>query len=244
MRFLGLVPNDEVARLQAAADLFVLSSVLEATPTVALEALASRDAGGLAPTTPAGVELAGIFGDDVTVVPKQDPQALAAGHRSPALSAAPADATRQTAGRSAERFRLPGVADRYLALYQRGPRRVRAIDNAGHRRRGRQPLPQRVRLRALRVPAQRQGDRGPGAGGGRRSAAACSTPAAAAAAPRSPWPRRRRFAVGLDLDARFRDSGTRLAREKGIGNAGFAPGRRHSAALPRTGASTWSSATP
>lgn len=29
------------------------------------------------------------------------------------------------------------------------------------------------------------------------------------------------FAVGLDLDARFRDSGTRLAREKAIGNAGF-----------------------
>jgi ubiquinone/menaquinone biosynthesis C-methylase UbiE len=29
------------------------------------------------------------------------------------------------------------------------------------------------------------------------------------------------FAVGLDLEARFRDSGTRLAREKAIGNAGF-----------------------
>lgn len=29
------------------------------------------------------------------------------------------------------------------------------------------------------------------------------------------------FAVGLDLDARFLDSGTRLAREKAIGNAGF-----------------------
>jgi ubiquinone/menaquinone biosynthesis C-methylase UbiE len=29
------------------------------------------------------------------------------------------------------------------------------------------------------------------------------------------------FAVGLDLDARFADAGTRLAREKGIGNAGF-----------------------
>jgi SAM-dependent methyltransferase len=29
------------------------------------------------------------------------------------------------------------------------------------------------------------------------------------------------FAVGLDLDARFRDAGTTLALEKGIGNAGF-----------------------
>ncbi len=41
VQFLGLVPNEEVALLQGAADLFVLSSALEATPTVALEALAS-----------------------------------------------------------------------------------------------------------------------------------------------------------------------------------------------------------
>jgi ubiquinone/menaquinone biosynthesis C-methylase UbiE len=32
------------------------------------------------------------------------------------------------------------------------------------------------------------------------------------------------LAVGLDLEARFRDSGTRLGREKGIGNAGFVQG--------------------
>ncbi len=32
------------------------------------------------------------------------------------------------------------------------------------------------------------------------------------------------FAVGLDLDARFRDSGTRLMRERGIANAGFVQG--------------------
>src|SRR5262249_9906395 len=38
VRFAGLLPNQEVAALQGAADLFVLSSVLEATPTVALEA--------------------------------------------------------------------------------------------------------------------------------------------------------------------------------------------------------------
>jgi SAM-dependent methyltransferase len=33
-----------------------------------------------------------------------------------------------------------------------------------------------------------------------------------------------RFAVGLDLDARFRDAGTRLAAEKAIANAGFVQG--------------------
>jgi len=32
------------------------------------------------------------------------------------------------------------------------------------------------------------------------------------------------FSVGLDLDARFQGSGTRLAREKGIANAGFVQG--------------------
>jgi SAM-dependent methyltransferase len=32
------------------------------------------------------------------------------------------------------------------------------------------------------------------------------------------------FAVGLDLDARFRDSGTRLAGERGVGNAVFVQG--------------------
>ena len=32
------------------------------------------------------------------------------------------------------------------------------------------------------------------------------------------------FAVGLDLDARFLDSGTRLVREKGVGNAAFVQG--------------------
>src|SRR6185295_17629695 len=77
VRFLGLVPNDEVAALQGGADLFVLSSVLEATPTVALEALACGTP-VVSTDNPGGLELAGIFGDDVAVVPKQDPAALAA----------------------------------------------------------------------------------------------------------------------------------------------------------------------
>jgi len=115
VRFLGLVPNHELARLQAAADLFVLSSVLEATPTVALEALASGTP-VVSTDNPGGLELAGFFGDDVTVVPKKDPQALAQ-----AILAALSQPRRtrpQTALCLAERFRLPGVTDRYLALYQ------------------------------------------------------------------------------------------------------------------------------
>ncbi len=76
VRFLGLVPNEQVAELQGAADLFVLSSVLEATPTVALEALASGTP-VVSTDNPGGLELGALFGDDVSVVPQRDPAVLA-----------------------------------------------------------------------------------------------------------------------------------------------------------------------
>jgi glycosyltransferase involved in cell wall biosynthesis len=114
VRFLGLVPNQEVAALQGAADLFVLSSVLEATPTVALEALASGTP-VVSTDNPGGVELRGLFGGEVTVVPKRDPGALAAAMAS--FLAAPRRVGREAARLVEERFRLPGVADRYLELY-------------------------------------------------------------------------------------------------------------------------------
>jgi len=115
VRFLGLVPNQEVARLQAGADLFVLSSVLEATPTVALEALASGTP-VISTDNPGGLELASIFGEDVSVVPRQDPEALARAVLS--ALARPRRTLPQTASRLSEGFRLAGVADRYLALYR------------------------------------------------------------------------------------------------------------------------------
>jgi glycosyltransferase involved in cell wall biosynthesis len=115
VRLLGLVPNEEVARLQAAADLFVLSSVLEATPTVVLEALASGTP-VVSTDNPGGLELHGVFGDDVTVVPCRQPEALAAAVL--AFLEAPRRTTAATAARVAERFRLDGVVDRYLALYE------------------------------------------------------------------------------------------------------------------------------
>jgi glycosyltransferase involved in cell wall biosynthesis len=113
--FLGLVPNAEVARLQAAADLFVLSSVLEATPTVALEALACGTP-VVSTDNPGGVELHAVFGQDVAVVPRQDPAALA--RAVAAFLAAPRRTAPETAARLEERFRLAGVVERYLALYQ------------------------------------------------------------------------------------------------------------------------------
>jgi glycosyltransferase involved in cell wall biosynthesis len=115
VRFLGLVPNERVAELQAAADLFVLSSLLEATPTVALEALACGTP-VVSTDSPGGVELAGIFGDDVTVVPRQDPAALAAATF--AFLERPRRAREQTLATIAARFRLPALTESYLALYR------------------------------------------------------------------------------------------------------------------------------
>ena len=115
VRFLGLVPNEEVAELQAAADLFVLSSVLEATPTVALEALASGTP-VISADNPGGKELAGLFADDVRVVPMRDAAALAEAIL--AFLAAPRRTRPATADLIAAQFRLGGVAERYLELYR------------------------------------------------------------------------------------------------------------------------------
>ena len=65
-----------MARYCAAADLFVLPSLLEALPTVAVEALACGTP-VISSDNPGGVELHGVFGDDVAVVPKEQPAPLA-----------------------------------------------------------------------------------------------------------------------------------------------------------------------
>lgn len=75
--FAGLVDNALIARYVAAADLFVLPSLLEALPTVAVEALACGTR-VLSTDNPGGVELNDVFGPDVAVVPREQPMALAA----------------------------------------------------------------------------------------------------------------------------------------------------------------------
>jgi glycosyltransferase involved in cell wall biosynthesis len=74
--FAGLVDNATVARYCAAADLFVLPSLLEALPTVAVEALASGTP-VLSSDNPGGLELHEVFGPDVTIVPREQWGALA-----------------------------------------------------------------------------------------------------------------------------------------------------------------------
>jgi glycosyltransferase involved in cell wall biosynthesis len=74
--FAGLVDQATVARYDRAADAFVLSSLLDACPTTALEALA----GGtpvVATNSPGSVELNELFGIDVAIAPGRNPAALA-----------------------------------------------------------------------------------------------------------------------------------------------------------------------
>jgi glycosyltransferase involved in cell wall biosynthesis len=74
--FTGLIDNVAIARYCSAADLFVLPSLLEALPTVAVEALACGTP-VLSSDNPGGVELNGVFGPDVAIVPGEQPIALA-----------------------------------------------------------------------------------------------------------------------------------------------------------------------
>lgn len=112
--FAGLVDNARVARYCAAADLFVLPSLLEALPTVAVEALACGTP-VISSDNPGGVELHGVFGDDVAVVPKEQPAALAT-----AISAALRQKRRTGPTTQAiveQRFRAEAVARQYFDVY-------------------------------------------------------------------------------------------------------------------------------
>jgi len=112
--FAGLVDNAVVARYCAAADLFLLPSLLEALPTVAVEALASGTR-VISSDNPGGVELHGVFGDDVEVVPREQAAPLA--H---AIGAALAEKRRTAPATHAvieERFRAAAVARQYWDVY-------------------------------------------------------------------------------------------------------------------------------
>lgn len=120
--FAGLVDNTVVARYCAAADLFVLPSILEALPTVAVEALASGTP-VISADNPGGIELNDLFGPDVELVPKEQPLALARAVVQFLLEKRrTAAATRDTIERE---FRPASVAARYRRIYEevlaRGP---------------------------------------------------------------------------------------------------------------------------
>jgi glycosyltransferase involved in cell wall biosynthesis len=114
--FAGLVDNALIAKYCASADLFVLPSLLEALPTVAVEALASGTP-VLSTDNPGGLELNDIFGPDVSIVPREQPMPLAQGiiyflrHKRRALPA-----TRAAVDKS---FRPEAVAAQYRDVYAR-----------------------------------------------------------------------------------------------------------------------------
>jgi glycosyltransferase involved in cell wall biosynthesis len=112
--FAGLVDNTMVARYCSAADLFVLPSILEALPTVAVEALACGTP-VISADNPGGLELNDVFGRDVSLVPKEQPLPLARAIVQFLLEKRRTGATTQE---TIEReFRPQGVASRYRALY-------------------------------------------------------------------------------------------------------------------------------
>jgi glycosyltransferase involved in cell wall biosynthesis len=113
--FAGLVPNDRIAKYAAVADVFALPSLLEALPTVAVEALAAGTP-VVSADHPGGVELAEIFGDDVTVVRRQDVDELAV--RLAASIERPRRVRRETAALVEQHFRARAIQSAYFALYQ------------------------------------------------------------------------------------------------------------------------------
>jgi len=114
--FTGLIANDDVARYAAVADVFVLPSLLEALPTVAVEALASGTP-VISTDHPGGLELHEMFGDDVLVVPRGsvDDLARSIGEalRQPQRVR---DATLELVGRH---FGPAAVQTAYSAVYER-----------------------------------------------------------------------------------------------------------------------------
>jgi glycosyltransferase involved in cell wall biosynthesis len=119
--FAGLVPNADVARYAAIADVFALPSLLEALPTVAVEAL-SAGTPVVSADHPGGVELHEIFGDDVLVVARGQVDPLAA-----ALAdslATPARTQPDTAVRLRTLFSPEAVRRQYEAVYERALKRT------------------------------------------------------------------------------------------------------------------------
>ena len=74
--FTGPLGAAAVSRFDAAADAFVLASKLDSCPTGALEALACGTP-VIATDNPGGLEMRELFGFDVTIVPRENPLALA-----------------------------------------------------------------------------------------------------------------------------------------------------------------------
>lgn len=118
--FAGLVPNTDVARYAAVADVFALPSLLEALPTVAVEALAAGTP-VVSADHPGGIELHELFGPDVVVVPRSNVDQLTT-----ALVEAietPVRTTARTRQRVETLFGPGAIEAAYEAIYEQALRR-------------------------------------------------------------------------------------------------------------------------
>jgi glycosyltransferase involved in cell wall biosynthesis len=113
--FAGLVDNTSVARYCAAADLFVLPSILEALPTVAVEALACGTP-VISSDNPGGLELNDVFGADVEIVPKENAATLA--HAIGTRLREHRRTLPSTQRAIEQQFRAHSIADRYWRVYE------------------------------------------------------------------------------------------------------------------------------
>jgi glycosyltransferase involved in cell wall biosynthesis len=114
--FAGLLDNSVIARYDVAADAFVLPSLLEACPTVALEALACGTP-VISADNPGGVELRELFGFDVTIVPREN--ALALAQAIVQLLDEKRRARRDTTELIERDYRPAAVEAQYRAVYER-----------------------------------------------------------------------------------------------------------------------------
>jgi glycosyltransferase involved in cell wall biosynthesis len=112
--FAGLVDNTTVARYCAAADVFVLPSLLEALPTVAVEALACGTP-VISSDNPGGLELNDLFGADVEIVPREHVEALADAIRARLRSHRRTLPSTRTV--IEQQFRQSSVAEQYWRAY-------------------------------------------------------------------------------------------------------------------------------
>ena len=128
--FTGLVSNDDVARYAAIADLFVLPSLLEALPTVAVEALASGTP-VISADHPGGVELNELFGDDVLVVPRGNVDVLARAIEE--FLQHPQRARAESITRVQQSFSVRAVESAYSALYERAKAQGSSAEGKTHR---------------------------------------------------------------------------------------------------------------
>jgi glycosyltransferase involved in cell wall biosynthesis len=114
--FTGLLPNEEIARYAAVADVFALPSLLEALPTVAVEALAAGTP-VVSADHPGGEELHLLFGPDVRVVPRENAEELARALEEALMS--PRRVVPETLEVVHERFSPAAVQAEYEAVYRR-----------------------------------------------------------------------------------------------------------------------------